>query len=124
MLDLTHVHASLEAKLSTLTAELKTIAVHDAPTDNWEAVPDTTELQEADSNSEADVIEAWNERRATVAALETDYRDIKRALQKIDVGTYGVCEIAGEPIEEDRLHAYPTARTCTKHFDQEFELSL
>jgi RNA polymerase-binding transcription factor DksA len=124
MLDLKDVHTSLVAKLAIITNELKAIAVYDAPTDNWEAVPDTSELQEADSNSEADVIEAWNERRATVAALETEYRDIKRAIQKIDDGTYGVCEISGEPIEENRLQAYPTARTCTKHFDQEFELSL
>jgi len=27
-------------------------------------------------------------------------------------GTYGVCEITGEPINVDRLKAYPAARTA------------
>lgn len=124
MLDLATSKNVLLEKLSVITSELQGVATLDTASDNWEAVPDVNELNEADSNSEADAIEAWNERRATVAALETEYRDIKRALGKIEAGTYGICEISGETIEAERLHAYPTARTCTKHFDQEFELSL
>ena len=64
------------------------------------------------------------ERRATLSALETEYRDIKRALQKIADGNYGTCEICGEPIEEDRLNFKPTARTCTKHMNDESQLPL
>ncbi len=124
MRDYNLIQSNLEEKLTIIVNDLRPIATYDTATDNWEATPDASELNEADSNSEADVIEAWNERRATVAALETEYRDIKRALEKISLGTYGICEISGEPIEEDRLEVHPTARTCKQHMDQEFDLSL
>lgn len=35
--------------------------------------------------------------------------DVKRALQKIDEGTYGICEDTGEEIPEGRLKAIPEA---------------
>jgi RNA polymerase-binding transcription factor DksA len=38
--------------------------------------------------------------------------DIGLALGKIDDGTYGTCEICGEPIGADRLAAIPWARLC------------
>ena len=38
--------------------------------------------------------------------------DINRALQKIIDGTYGICEMTGEPISRERLEAIPTARYC------------
>jgi RNA polymerase-binding transcription factor DksA len=31
------------------------------------------------------------------------------ALRRIERGTYGICEISGEPIEEKRLQAIPWA---------------
>jgi DnaK suppressor protein len=34
---------------------------------------------------------------------------IDRALAKIDVGTYGISDISGEPIDEERLNAVPEA---------------
>lgn len=37
---------------------------------------------------------------------------IKKALQKIDDGTYGICEECGEPISEKRLEARPVAMLC------------
>lgn len=37
---------------------------------------------------------------------------VKRALAKMDDGTYGVCEHCGKPIEEDRLRAVPYATLC------------
>jgi DnaK suppressor protein len=38
--------------------------------------------------------------------------EINRALQKIIDGTYGVCEMTGQPISRERLEAIPTARYC------------
>lgn len=39
-------------------------------------------------------------------------QDIDDALRKIDEGSYGVCEVCGEPIGADRLSAIPWARLC------------
>jgi DnaK suppressor protein len=36
--------------------------------------------------------------------------DIDQALMRIDEGTYGVCVRCGQPIDERRLEAMPTAR--------------
>lgn len=47
--------------------------------------------------------------------VEGELADVERALQKLDEGTYGVCEACGEPIEDERLEALPAARFCLKH---------
>jgi RNA polymerase-binding protein DksA len=39
-------------------------------------------------------------------------RDIDRALEKIDDGTYGTCERCGREIPEERLDAVPYATLC------------
>ena len=36
--------------------------------------------------------------------------EIDHALTKFDLGTYGICEVSGEPIPEERLEAIPWAR--------------
>jgi RNA polymerase-binding transcription factor DksA len=43
--------------------------------------------------------------------LESDLAEIEAALQRLDDGTYGIDENTGEPIDEARLEAVPTART-------------
>jgi DnaK suppressor protein len=40
---------------------------------------------------------------------------IDRALEKIEEGTYGICDRGGHPIEEGRLQAIPYATLCMKH---------
>lgn len=37
---------------------------------------------------------------------------INEALQRIDQGTFGICERCGEPIERERLKARPIATLC------------
>ena len=37
---------------------------------------------------------------------------IRDALQKIDDGAYGTCEVCGKPIAPERLAAIPWARLC------------
>jgi len=39
---------------------------------------------------------------------------IDHALNRIKVGTYGICIVCGEPISEERLEAVPHATKCQK----------
>jgi len=40
--------------------------------------------------------------------------EIEEAIQRIKKGTYGICELTGEPIDEERLLAVPFARYSVK----------
>jgi RNA polymerase-binding transcription factor DksA len=125
MLDLNYYKTKLEKQLEVITVELKEIGVYDAQNDNWEAVADQEEsAADADENESADFTEEWDERTATLSALESEYRDLKRALAKIDNGAYGICEICGNSIEEKRLEARLDARTCIAHMNDETQLPL
>jgi RNA polymerase-binding transcription factor DksA len=115
---------TLEAQLEAVTTELNTLAVFHKETGDWEIRFDNDPRSEADEDLISDNAEAAEEAIATLALLETRYRTINRALTKIANGTYGTCEICGEPIEADRLHANPAARTCKKHLDDEVDLPL
>ena len=44
-----------------------------------------------------------------------DLREIDATLARIADGTYGRCEVCGEPIAAGRLEARPAARTCVAH---------
>jgi RNA polymerase-binding transcription factor DksA len=46
--------------------------------------------------------------------VEGELADVEHALQRIDEGTYGICEACGEPIGDDRLEAMPATRFCLK----------
>ncbi len=50
-------------------------------------------------------------------------RQIDRALEKIEEGTYGVCDISGEEIPIKRLEAIPYA-TMTVQAQEKFEKGL
>jgi DnaK suppressor protein len=41
--------------------------------------------------------------------VERRLKDVDRALQKIEEGTYGICDDTGEPIPRGRLEAVPEA---------------
>ncbi|QCB30203.1 MULTISPECIES: TraR/DksA family transcriptional regulator [Psychrobacter] len=40
---------------------------------------------------------------------------VENALSRIENGTYGECEVCGEPIEAQRLEALPYATLCMEH---------
>ncbi len=44
--------------------------------------------------------------------------DVDSALQRIDNGTYGICEACHEPVEKDRLIADPLVRYCLDHLTE------
>lgn len=41
--------------------------------------------------------------------------EVRRARQRVAEGTYGLCEVCGEPIPEERLEARPWAVRCVPH---------
>ncbi len=124
MIDTAVFKTKLEGELIRITEELKTLGVYNPETDDWTETVGEDNLTEADSNIEADMAEDMEERRSTLSALEIEYRNTKRALTKIETGIFGLCEISGEPIEEDRLNFKPTARTCKNHMEEEAQLPL
>lgn len=85
---------------------------------DWEATPpEDMDNADPDKNIRADAIEEYANRIGITAPLETRLNEINNALKRIEEGTYGVCEISGEKIEEDRLEANPAARTCKAHMN-------
>jgi DnaK suppressor protein len=41
--------------------------------------------------------------------------EVDAALQRVDGGTYGTCEVCGKPIGAARLEAMPATRFCIEH---------
>jgi DnaK suppressor protein len=54
--------------------------------------------------------------RSQIGALVRQVRhhltEIDAAIERVDAGTYGVCERCGAPIGDARLEALPAARRC------------
>lgn len=48
-------------------------------------------------------------------AAERDVDDIERALDRLDQGSHGACEVCGGPIDPSVLADAPTTRTCAEH---------
>lgn len=43
-------------------------------------------------------------------ALEAELAAVEASLERLDAGTYGVCEVTGAPLPDELLEADPTAR--------------
>lgn len=102
----------LEEEKKLLESELGGLGRVDETTGEWEAVPEEQSAPEADENDMADRSEDYEERSSLMSTLEIRLEDINHALHAIENNTYGICEVCGNKIEEDRLEANPAARTC------------
>ncbi len=110
----------LEAEKKLLLSELGGLGVMNPENNDWEAVPTAPndDNDTSDENDNADRFEEYQEKSSTLAILGGRLKDVSNALKKIETGAYGICEVSGEQIDEDRLRANPAARTCTKHINQ------
>jgi len=105
------IKQKLEEEKVLLEGELGSLGRVDK-TGDWEATPEVQSAPEADENDLADRAEDFEERSSTLNVLESRLSDVNIALDKIAKGSYGKCENCGNPIEEDRLEANGSARTC------------
>lgn len=117
---ITRFKERLEVERDRLTGELRDLGWEEKG--EWEADGGDIDHTATEEDEIADRIEEYEERSAEIAPLETQWKNVKRALQKIEDGEYGVCEVGAEDIEMDRLEANPSARTCKAHIDSESEL--
>ena len=63
--------------------------------------------------------EAEYETKLLLSATQKEYlREIDEALQRIEDGTYGVCDVTGKAIGLARLRALPTARLSVEAQEQ------
>lgn len=44
--------------------------------------------------------------------LESELKDVRKALSSIEAGTYGTCKYCKKPIDEKRLLARPASSSC------------
>ena len=49
---------------------------------------------------------------ALIGTLQERMREVDRALERLEAGTYGICDRCGQPIAPERLDARPFATLC------------
>ncbi|MEY4130454.1 MAG: hypothetical protein RLZZ31_578 [Actinomycetota bacterium] len=93
--------ARLVRDVEVLTAEANQLAELREPGD----------VQFDEESGEGDTLAVERERDLALSAqFREQVEEIDRALEKIGKGTYGMCEISGQPIPRERLKAIPWAR--------------
>lgn len=101
---------------SRLEEDLSGVAERDpAASKGWDVKTFDIEVDSADENEVADKFEELEDNAGIANQLENQLQEVDAALQRIERGTYGVCEKCGKPIEKDRLDANPSSRISIKH---------
>src|SRR4051812_15051236 len=95
---LNYFKEKLLAEKALLTDELNSIGKQDDRGD-WSATPDAHQ-DVGDDGDEAELIQEFDSKIARLGSLETKYRQVVDALERIENGTYGICLKSGKPIEE------------------------
>jgi DnaK suppressor protein len=117
-METTKYRQALEAEKARLEAELSTVANRNPQNPNeWDPIPEAHDDARSDENTNADALEDLVNGEAISRQLEVQLVEVEAALERIEKGTYGICEISGTQIEEDRLVANPAARTCKAHIN-------
>jgi RNA polymerase-binding transcription factor DksA len=113
--DTTYFKKKLETEKAELEGDLGKVGRQDPNRPGeWEVKP-TNESDPEFRDDVADQLEEMDEREEIESNLEERYEEINRALERIEAGRFGICEVGGEEIEADRLEANPAARTCKAH---------
>jgi len=122
-LNIDHFKEKLLEEKATLEEELESVGTRNPENKNdWQAKPAEFKPDTADDTELGDSFEEFEVNTAILKQLEIRYNDVLKAFDRIEKGTYGVCGISGEHIEEARLEANPAARTNIANKERETEL--
>ena len=100
MPDTAAARATLEAQLAELEDRLSRIE------------RDLAEPPDADSSERAVQMEDDDALEGQAALVTSEIASVRRALERIEDGSYGQCVKCGEEIAEGRLEARPEAALC------------
>lgn len=114
--------SALEKERETLTNELETIAVPDPnlPGD-WDIKHQEWEEDQITSDEELETGVSVNEvdedmkNKALSDHLELRLQEVNNALERMEKGTYGICEVCQKEIPIERLKANPAAKMDIEH---------
>lgn len=98
-----------------LTGRLKSLEKRKKEISNEDPFKDTDRVNDnAAPDIEAD--EQFGHARTTALNRSLSRRtiQIRKALTRIKIGKYGICEVCGQMIDTDRLMIYPEATLCAK----------
>ena len=101
------VRALLEARREELSRELDVLV--EVPRDPMTAVSFGKRI--GDGTTEA--VERLN-RTGVAQSISASLEEVERALEKLDEGTYGLCDDCGEAIGPERLEAIPWTALCVR----------
>lgn len=107
-LDVKDVRARLEAERQRLAEEIEALAKAEVGEGDGAGHPGT-------SNDIADEATETFEHEKTLALVENLRglsAGVEHAIDKLEKGTYGVCDECGRPIAAERLEAIPWASLC------------
>lgn len=114
-IDIQHFKTLLENEKKILEKDLGEIRRKVDPSGVvWDSASRSDEST-TDRDDVASSIESFDNNESAILVLETQLHEVNHALEKIEKGTYSICEVSGEPIEVDRLEANPSARTSKNH---------
>lgn len=108
----------LEQEKAELEDELSAHGRVQSETGDWQGASIGFEGEESDFSDVADQIEELANNVSLVEELEERHQDVSDALERMEQGIYGICEVSGEPIPLERLQANPAARTTIEHADE------
>ncbi|MBI2847949.1 MAG: TraR/DksA C4-type zinc finger protein [Chloroflexi bacterium] len=106
-LNLEQLRSRLESELKRLLRELEQLKVSTQPAEvRREGSPFGKREEEATESFELE------KRLAVEKQMRGHLTEVEHALQKFEEGTYGICDICGQPIGSERLEALPQANLC------------
>jgi len=101
------IRSRLELERKHITEELEQLQASVRPVEERrEGSPFGKREEEATETFELE------RRLALEKRLKEQLAEVEHALQKFEKGTYGLCDICGQPIDLARLEALPQANLC------------
>ncbi len=98
-----------------LTARLHSLEKRKKEISREDPFADTSRI---DDNAAVDIEADEQFGHARASALKTEISKniigVRKALSRVKIGKYGICEECGEMIDTDRLIAFPEATLCAK----------
>lgn len=100
------VRSLLQGEKKRLSEELEQLRASSRPEERREGSPFGKREEEATESFELE------KRLSLEKRLTGQLTEIEHALHKFENGTYGLCDVCGQPIPHARLEALPQASLC------------